>query len=217
MPANCDGRRLACVITTDPPAWRWVYLLDFELLMPRDFLEPRVDYILDTQDVNVVLTVKDYYRDLKDDLMNAPLEIKLKTGKDSADGGIPAMLQGAECQIRWSVPADGRTRKFELDFAGYPRAFRYKIVCAEGREGDEVSPPRPAVRIRSLRSVAKNPLVYVADPFALGDAAPAGARPPAGVDAANPVADKWLGPGAWAAFPADTREVELLVAVDLRA
>ncbi|HEV3024349.1 MAG TPA: hypothetical protein VGX76_17860, partial [Pirellulales bacterium] len=215
VPANCDGRRLACIITTEQPAWRWFYLLDLDLMTPRDFLEPRVDYIFDTQDINVVLTVKESSRDLILDLVKVPLDVKLKTGRDSAEGGIPAVLQGVECQLRWSVPADGRTRQFELDVAGYPRAFRYKIVCAEGREGDELNPPRPAVRIRSLRSIAKNPFVYVADPFALGDAAPAGAPPAAAADAAASVAEKWLGPGAWAAFPADTREVELLVAVDL--
>ncbi len=214
-PPNWDGRRLACVITTEQPAWTWTYILDLDLVTPRDFLEPRVEYTLDTQDINVVLTVKESSRDLVPDLLKAPLEIRLKTGTDSAEGGIPAVLQGSECQLRWSVPADRRTRQFELDVAGYPRAFRYKIVCAEGREGDEVSPPRPTVRIRSLRSVAKNPFVYVADPFALGDTVPAGAAPPVGADAFAPVGEKWLGPGTWAAFPAGTREVELLVAVDL--
>jgi hypothetical protein len=214
-PPNWDGRRLACVVKTEQPAWNWIYLLDLHLVTPRDFLEPRVEYTLDTQDINVVLTVKESSRDLVPDLLKAPLEIRLKTGKDSAEGGIPAVLQGAECQLRWSVPADHRTRQFELDVAGYPRAFRYQIVCAEGREGNEVSPPRPTVRIRSLHSVAKNPFIYVADPFALGDIVPAGAAPPAGADPAAPIGEKWLGAGTWAAFPAGTREVEVLVAVDL--
>lgn len=219
MPRNWDGRTLACVISsTANPDKEWIYVLELEMLAPREFLEPDVKYDLATRKISVDLALSPNFlataTNFEVDLAKSPLSVELKPNGEAREGVFSAILNGQPCHLEWNAPAEGEDPQFEIDILGYPRAFRFRVSRATG-DVEEI-PRKSGARIRTIHSIPDSKLSYVNDPFALSRAAKPDA-PPAGPEGAAQPDERFLRAGDWAAFPEKANELRLVLAVDLPA
>jgi len=222
-PAVTHG--LVCIITNaEDNKDRWIKWIELAPLAPKEYLNAQIGYDLSKERITIQLAPKDVDGDGQPDpdevlplgLAEKPIEVVWdaagqvpaaveKNDRDALDGSKPA------AKLYAVVEPDGKDRIVRLTVDGYPRAFVYRVTCAETRPGTDLKPSLEQIRIKSL-SVADYPKVFH---FPMKGRPPA--EPTAEADKETKKETVYLGPDQPAAFPAPCRAIIVEYRVDAPA